>query len=198
MAERKFLDFLDMFDGGGAGMSGDRFEGGGILSALGNLVASPYGSEDEARRNARMAFYDSGVQPGLPAQPTLSTQSANGTPQSVNAVPPGLPMPPVNGTPQPNYAGSGMTPANAYVGPMQSIGAVPPGLPMQSAQSITSAPQPNYAGSGMNPTNAYVDPTQRFAQDLIEMYGPDTANMILNSGMSDQAYQSYVERGYRF
>jgi len=37
----------DMFDGGGAGRSGDQFEGGGILSLIANLLASPYGSERE-------------------------------------------------------------------------------------------------------------------------------------------------------
>ena len=59
MAERRFLDFLDMIDGGGAGQMGDRFEGGGLLSTLGNLVATPYGSEDERRAAARRDFYSS-------------------------------------------------------------------------------------------------------------------------------------------
>ena len=54
MANAKFLDFLDMIDGGGAGKMGDKFEGGGIFSALANMIASPYGSEDEARKRARM------------------------------------------------------------------------------------------------------------------------------------------------
>lgn len=186
MAERKFLDFLDMFDGGGAGMSGDKFEGGGLISALGNLVASPYGSEDEARRNARMAFYGSGV------QPTLSTQSAQPM-QPGNATPPGLPMPPTINASPPGMPMQPMQPTINASPP--GMGAAPPGLPMQS---INAAGQPNYEGSGMNPANSYVDPTQRFAQDLIEMYGPDTANMIMNSGQADQAYQSYVQRGYRF
>ena len=66
MAERKFLDFLDMFDGGGAGKMGDNFEGGGILSALANALASPYGSEDEARKNARTAAYAAYANNGAP------------------------------------------------------------------------------------------------------------------------------------
>lgn len=57
MAERKFLDFLDRIDGGGMGQSGDTFEGGGLLSMLGNLLASPYGSKDPERRARRDAFY---------------------------------------------------------------------------------------------------------------------------------------------
>tara|TARA_B100000963_G_scaffold1148_1_gene860 strand:+ start:323 stop:1120 length:798 start_codon:yes stop_codon:yes gene_type:complete len=59
MADRaKFLDFLDMIDGGGAGQRGDMFEGGGIFSALANLMPiNPFGSEDPTRRRARDAFY---------------------------------------------------------------------------------------------------------------------------------------------
>ena len=59
MKEKRFLDFLDMFDGGGAGQMGDKFEGGGLLSAIGNAFGSPYGSEDPERMAARQAFYNS-------------------------------------------------------------------------------------------------------------------------------------------
>ena len=54
MADGKFLDFFDMIDGGGAGQMGDKFEGGGLLSMLGNMLASPYGSQDEERRQRLM------------------------------------------------------------------------------------------------------------------------------------------------
>ena len=59
MADRaKFLDFLDMIDGGGAGQRGNQFEGGGIFSMLANLMPiNPYGSEDKVRREARDEFY---------------------------------------------------------------------------------------------------------------------------------------------
>ena len=55
--QARFLDFMDMIDGGGAGRMGDKFEGGGIFSALANLVATPYGSEDPTRRARREAAY---------------------------------------------------------------------------------------------------------------------------------------------
>lgn len=55
--QARFLDFMDMIDGGGKGQMGDKFEGGGIFSALANLVATPYGSEDPARRARREAAY---------------------------------------------------------------------------------------------------------------------------------------------
>ena len=31
MEKKRFLDFLDRLDGGGAGQMGDKFEGGGLL-----------------------------------------------------------------------------------------------------------------------------------------------------------------------
>lgn len=53
---KRFTGLLDMLDGGGAGASGDRFEGGGLLSILGNLFAKPLEAqqrvEDIAARTA--------------------------------------------------------------------------------------------------------------------------------------------------
>jgi len=66
MADKaKFLDFLDMIDGGGAGQRGDQFEGGGIFSALANLMPiNPFGSEDKVRRRARDEFFaEQGITP---------------------------------------------------------------------------------------------------------------------------------------
>lgn len=46
MADRvEYLNFLDMIDGGGAGRSGDRFEGGGLLSLIANELFKPAGYE---------------------------------------------------------------------------------------------------------------------------------------------------------
>ena len=56
MADRaKFLDFMDMLDGGGRGQMGGEFEGGGIISQIANLLATPYGSEDAGRRERLQA-----------------------------------------------------------------------------------------------------------------------------------------------
>lgn len=43
MAEKKkeYISFSDMFDGGGPGQSGDTFEGGGIISTIGNALGGP-------------------------------------------------------------------------------------------------------------------------------------------------------------
>ena len=73
MQQKQFLDFLDMIDGGGAGQMGDRFEGGGLYSILANLVANPYGSEDEERRAARQEAF--GIM-DMASQPSMSGSSA--------------------------------------------------------------------------------------------------------------------------
>lgn len=36
-----YINQRDMFDGGGPGKSGDKFEGGGLLSAIANMIAKP-------------------------------------------------------------------------------------------------------------------------------------------------------------
>lgn len=79
MADRaKFLDFLDMIDGGGAGQRGNQFEGGGIFSMLANLMPiNPYGSEDKTRREARDAFF---------AEQGITPQQAAATPAVIRAL----------------------------------------------------------------------------------------------------------------
>ncbi len=80
MADRaKFLDFLDMIDGGGAGQRGDQFKGGGIFSMLANLMPiNPYGSEDPTRRRARDAFF---------AEQGITPEQAAATPAVIKALP---------------------------------------------------------------------------------------------------------------
>lgn len=49
---KRFTGLIDMLDGGGAGASGDRFEGGGLLSILGNLFAKPLEAQNNVERIA--------------------------------------------------------------------------------------------------------------------------------------------------
>ena len=41
MAEKEYISFADRFDGGGPGQSGEKFEGGGIISEIGNALGGP-------------------------------------------------------------------------------------------------------------------------------------------------------------
>jgi len=48
-----YTSIKDMFDGGGAGQSGPKFEGGGVLSAIGNAVVRPAGSRQRGEPDMR-------------------------------------------------------------------------------------------------------------------------------------------------
>lgn len=47
--EPRYTSLIDLIDGGGAGRSGESFEGGGLLSILANALMRPYGYEDRLR-----------------------------------------------------------------------------------------------------------------------------------------------------
>ena len=49
----KYTSLKDLVDGGGAGQSGAKFEGGGILSAAANAVARPAGSRERGDADMR-------------------------------------------------------------------------------------------------------------------------------------------------
>ena len=69
MDQKRYIDFKDMFDGGGPGQMGDTFEGGGLLSMIANMVADPYGSKDPERRKERMkalGLLDTGMDMSTP------------------------------------------------------------------------------------------------------------------------------------
>lgn len=85
----KYLSLIDMIDGGGAGRAGDTFQGGGILSALANALARPYGYEDRLRDRknntgrAIMTAIDSlrssprpQMRPSEPAGPSINPANA--------------------------------------------------------------------------------------------------------------------------
>ena len=83
MAQREFLDFMDRFDGGGMGKSGDKFEGGGLLSLLGNIFAKPYGSKDRAKEEALAGFLGEtrpDMRPNRPASIALAAIPAGSAP----------------------------------------------------------------------------------------------------------------------
>ena len=70
----RFTGLLDMLDGGGAGQSGDKFEGGGLLSVLGNLFAKPLEAQQRVEEiAARTSSRDRGSSPKPALRPTMTT-----------------------------------------------------------------------------------------------------------------------------
>ena len=127
MGQGGYISFADMFDGGGAGRSGDRFEGGLLSGLLNALGVTPYGYQDrmdERERRARMASMPPRPAP-RPAQDTRRPDGIGATP-ATNYIAPqqysGSGMNPSNAYgPSRQYSGSGMNPSNAY-GPSQLPG----------------------------------------------------------------------------
>ena len=69
---KRFTGLMDMLDGGGAGASGDKFEGGGLLSILGNLFAKPLEAQQNVEDIAARTSARSALRPKLRPEGLLS------------------------------------------------------------------------------------------------------------------------------
>ena len=141
----KFLDFIDMIDGGGygEGKMGDKFEGGGIFSMLANALATPYGSEDDERmRRVRqmrgLLAPDESIAPSAAPRPTVTRGGGAGQAQARPQERPAQSMA-FGSTP----VGGGMPAA-----PSMTFGNIPVGggMPAAPAQNMV---RPEIAASGM-------------------------------------------------
>lgn len=124
-----FTGLLDMFDGGGAGASGQSFKGGLLSGLLNQIGVKPlvYRDRMEAMQNTRPQ-----LRPQV--QPQVSTQSQPQPMQYSGRGSAGMPSQPMQG--------SGMTPANAYA----------PQMGMTTGSPITQAtlpPQAPASGEGL-------------------------------------------------
>ena len=189
MADKKFLDFLDRFDGGGMGQSGDRFEGGGLLSLLSNLAADPYGSEDKARMASRKAFY--GAQDiGGPAASPAAAPAMGPAPAAMNnnQAAAARPAPPTDAQ------RFGMNPPAPYSAAPVNVGAPP------SYMQPSSMPMPGPVGAGASQNPAPADPLsfEGFTRHLMENYDQGFVRRMLSSpDQYDPAYNLYVRNGGR-
>jgi hypothetical protein len=156
MADRaKFLDFMDMIDGGGRGQMGGEFKGGGIFSEIANMIATPYGSEDperrrrlQERRRARGLLDMDAI--GTKEEQAAAASRAAATPSVVKKTPPAAPM--LSGGP--TTRGGQRGPRVAPAGPPMPATAMSPVMPNQPMSTYDQVmPQANpMAGLGMGPT----------------------------------------------
>ena len=199
MAEKKFLDFMDRFDGGGMGKSGDKFEGGGLLSLLGNIFAKPYGYEDRAKEEALAGLLGE-TRPNMrPNRPAPSAASSQG--MSLNAGPAMQRMPT---DPRLALPGNPSGPINDGLGPMPQRLQGDPSLGFNPANAAPVQPNPFSGGPGFGgdgrsldgeilryaPTGLSEVPSQDaapselqmrdFVQQIKEKY-PNRVNEILRS-----------------
>lgn len=61
-----YLGLIDLVDGGGAGRAGDRFEDGGLLSDIGNMLFRPYGYRDRREELGRVQPQPRPMPPAAP------------------------------------------------------------------------------------------------------------------------------------
>ena len=139
----KFLDFIDMIDGGGygEGKMGDKFEGGGIFSMLANALATPYGSEDKERmRRVRqmrgLLAPDESIAPRAAPRPTVTRGGGAGQAQVRPQARP-APSMPFGSTP----VGGGMPAA-----PSMTFGNIPVGGGMPAAAQNMVRPEATARG----------------------------------------------------
>ena len=141
----KFLDFIDMIDGGGygEGKMGDKFEGGGIFSMLANALATPYGSEDDERKRRVLQMRgllapDESIAPSAAPRPTVTRGGGGGGQAQVRPQARPAPSMAFGTTP----VGGGMPAA-----PSMTFGNIPVGGGMPAAAQ--NMVRPEIAASGM-------------------------------------------------
>jgi hypothetical protein len=186
MADRaKFLDFLDMIDGGGAGQRGNQFEGGGIFSMLANLMPiNPYGSEDKVRREARDAFF---------AEQGITPQQAAATPAVIRALQ--YDAGPITQDMRPR--GRTFPQSNQFIPemPVMPQRSFPNNAPPSVAQSAPAQGMPDMSMkpmAGVTTPMPVRDPNAELARFNQMM---ETIPMELRSTISQQMYRDYLLGG---
>jgi len=142
MADRaKFLDFLDMIDGGGRGKMGGEFKGGGIISQIANLLATPYGSEDPVRRKQRQKALGLLDKIGTKEEQASAASRAAATPSVVTKPAPEAPVVSAGPTTRGGQRGPRVVPAGPPM-PATAMSPVMPNQPMPSYDQIMQQATP--------------------------------------------------------
>ena len=111
--DRKVSALLDMINGGGMGRAGQRFEGGGLLSDIGNSMFRPYGFEErmgQVRPQARPTRPPMAAPAPAPAPAMSPFERFGGQPPAPYSPPPQLsPFEMFGGQPPAPYVQGGRT-----------------------------------------------------------------------------------------
>ena len=123
-----YKGLLDMIDGGGAGRAGQQFEGGGLLSAIANMVATPYGSQDRMRSQARPDDFRQRFKPPIQSPQPMQHPAPQQSPLEMfgGQAPNSSPIP-VQQSPLEMFGGQ---PPAPYTPPLQYSGRGAAGMPM--------------------------------------------------------------------
>lgn len=165
-----FLNFLDRIDGGGAGQAGQEFQGGGILSSLGNMFFKPRGYYDRQKELRREQLAQEAMASTFSPRPASSSSPADTqTPYSyIPEMPVEGAMPPARVPVQPEY-----------IPEMPVEGVVPP--------AFLSSEYNQNAFDGLNIPQSYEDPTSQFGYQyptptaIPDAFDPTEESMQVNS-----------------
>ena len=183
MADR-FLDFIDMIDGGGAGKFGKEFEGSGIFSVLANALAAPYGSEDEERmrklRQMRgLLAPDESIAPRAAPRPTVTRGGGAGRTQVRPQARPSQSMP-FGSTP----VGGGMPAAQGM-----TFGNIPVGGGMPAAQHYESTIK-----QALPHNHPYSYRSQHISEAVADVYNREMARVDALGISPEEASARYFEK----
>jgi hypothetical protein len=121
-----YQGFNDMIDGGGKGASGQSFEGGGLLSMIANMIASPRGSQQGQPEQPMGGLLSPQARPAMPMQ----AQPQPMQPQFPNTPPPSAMQPMTSqGAGVPNVNGASLSELEALYQQMVAAGILPPQAP---------------------------------------------------------------------
>jgi hypothetical protein len=167
---KRFTGLLDMLDGGGAGASGDKFEGGGLISMLGNLFAKPLEAQDKVEEIAARTSLRPKLRPNMTMGTPITEYSDSLLAPKVNQD--------VYGIGQGGeFAGAMTTPDTYNIGSAGEFGGLmsPANMPRPSATTAALSPTGSMA-SGVAP----VPPMS----DQLSPMAPATPTTPYPSGMS--------------
>ena len=177
VSETKFLNLLDMFDGGGAGRSGDTFEGGGLLSVLANLVATPAGTEQRrlAMKNSTGKAITTAVDEMMRKRAAMmDMQRQRGLQQDVND--PRLNTGASGFTdPMQDYPDMSMQPMSGVTTPMQSEPVLEMGMAQPSVDYDDAISRQSRGLGMMAQTNEQMAQTA-----IVELMGPEFYNLPMD------------------
>ena len=159
MERQRFSSLLDMIDGGGMGAQGSEFQGGGLLSDIGNALFQPRGYRDRVARLGEV-------------RPQMRPQTMGNTPAQVQPMMPDGPAgaggalrgPGMPGGPMPMQTAPRMPqdPTMPNMLPPASGGQLPgPMMPGGPMPQEVSAPAPMGIESAMAQLEAALTPSER-------------------------------------
>jgi len=170
---KRFTGLLDMLDGGGAGASGGKFEGGGLLSILGNLFAKPLEAQDKVEQIAARTALRPKLRPNMTMGTPITEYSDSLLAPKVNQD--------VYGIGQGGeFAGTMTTPDTYNIGSAGEFGGL---------MSSANMPRPSATTAALSPTGdmaSGVAPVPPMSGQLSSM-APATPTMPSPSGMAPSA-----------